>query len=365
MPIADCRFSGRERLARFGSDRSRREESRRERLPSVVILYNEPAAAGAAGGYIESEAGVLEEVNAVAAALDRLGATCRKASAATLRDVPAALAAGDEPVVFNLVEGFQQRPQEANLAPAVCIAMGRSFTGNTTECLALSLDKWRSKAVLSAAGVPVPRAVLVDPGQRVSRADLPPGPLIVKPVFTDASEGIHAERSIVPGAGPRLARALREIHEKFAQPAIVEQYIDGRELNVSVVERAGQAEVLAVAEIDFSTFQPGMHRIVDYAAKWLPNTFGYNNTPRILPAPLPRRVERLTRQISLRAWQALGCRDYARVDFRLDEAGRPMVLEVNPNPDISPEGGFASAVDFAGWACEDFVRNCVENAMRA
>lgn len=337
---------------------------RRTSLPPVLILYNEPGAAGAAGGYLESDAGVLEEVEAVASALGRLGIACRKASAATLEGVPAALADGAEPVVFNLVEGFQRRPHDANLAPAVCLAFGRTFTGNTSECLALSLDKWRSKVILAGAGVPVPRAVLVEPGRRVPRASLPPGPLIVKPAFTDASEGIHADRSIVAGPGAKLTAIVREIHACFHQPAIVEQYIEGRELNVSVVERGGHAEVLAVAEIDFSAFEPHMPRIVDYAAKWLPDTFVYMNTPRLLPAPLPAALEQRVRQIALRAWQALGCRDYARIDFRIDSAGQPLVIEGNPNPDISPEGGFAAAVAFAGWKYEDFVHNSIRNALR-
>jgi len=341
----------------------------------VVVLYNQPRAARTGSRCLESEAGVLAEVQAVAAALQRLGVPHRAAAAATLQDIPAALAAGDEPVVFNLVEGFQRRPQEAFHVPAVCSAMGRAFTGNTTECQFLATDKWRSKAVLAAAGVPVPRAALIEPGAALSRAALPPGPLIVKPAFADASEGIHADRSIVPGPGRRLSAAVREVHERFAQPALVEQYVEGRELNVSVIERHGRrarrthrqdahaaAEVLAVAEIDFSAFEPGRPRIVDYAAKWLPETFEYRNTPRRLPAAMPRRAEAAVRDLALRAWRALACRDYARVDMRLDAAGRPFVLEVNPNPDVAPDAGFAAALTHAGWAYEDFVRNSILNA---
>ncbi|HUS90792.1 MAG TPA: GNAT family N-acetyltransferase [Phycisphaerae bacterium] len=331
--------------------------------PSAIVLYNAPAEAAAGGYALESEAGVLAEVEAVAAALKKLRVPHRIAGVRCLGDVPAAVLAGDERVVFNLVEGFDRRSEEANWVPAACRALGRGVTGNGSECLAIALDKWRSKVLLQAAGLPVPAAVRVAPGGRVRRGELPPGPYIVKPASADASEGIHADRSIVARAGAALDRAVSAIHRQFAQAALVEQFIAGRELNVSLLEQDGEVRVVAIAEIDFSAFAPGKPRIVDYAAKWLAGSFEYHNTPRVLPAPLDRRTAARVAELAVAAWEALGCADYVRVDFRLDEAHRPFVIEVNPNPDIAPDAGFAAALAHAGIRYEQFVRNSLANAL--
>ena len=331
----------------------------------VLALHNRPRSVVPGAPGPESDAGVLEEVAAVTDALSRLGVPFRVADAASLPEALDAVLAGPEAIIFNLVEGFAEEPLDCCLVPAVCRATGRACTGSDSICLALALDKWRARAVLRTAGVPVAPASLIRPGERPRPGRFWRGPFIVKPLQADASEGIHAERSVVPRAGEALERAVACIHEEFGQPALVERYIDGRELNVSLIERRGVVEVLAIAEIDFSAFAPDRPRVVDYAAKWLPDTFEYQNTPRILPAPLEPRIETRVRRLALAAWRALGCSDYARVDFRLDPQGGLWALEVNPNPDISPGGGFAAAVEYAGLGYVRFVRNCLRNARAA
>jgi D-alanine-D-alanine ligase len=102
---------------------------------------------------------------------------------------------------------------------------------------------------------------------------------------------------------------------------------------------------------------------VDYAAKWLPDSFAYQNTPRVIPARLTRRQADAVRQLALGAWHAMGCRGYARVDMRLNAAGRPQVLEVNPNPDISLDAGFAAALEAGGIPYEEFVEAAIEVAL--
>lgn len=331
--------------------------------PSVLVLYNLPRESARPGVSAESEAGVIVEMQAVSAALASLGVPHRAAGIATLSELPTALAGGDEAVVFNLVEGLHDRPEEANLIPAVCAAYSKACTGGDTPALTLSLDKWRTKAVLSAAGLPTPAAAVVAVGQKVaSGGNGWPMPCIVKPAASDASEGIHAASSIFAKAGPRFARAVRDIHERFGQPALVEEFFGTRELNVSVIQRDGRLEVLPLAEIDFSAFAPGKPRIVDYAAKWLAESFEYHNTPRVIPAPLPGRTAKRVRELALAAWRALDCRDYARVDFRLDEDGNASILEVNVNPDISPDAGFAAALAAAEIPYEQFVAAVVRNA---
>jgi D-alanine-D-alanine ligase len=340
----------------------------KRRRSRILILHHAPLAAGGKKPvWRESDAGVMAEVEAVAAALDRLGYGHRTAGAAQLTELPSLLAAATEEVVFNLVESFAVRPADANLVPAVARAFGKSCTGSDTTCLALALDKGRTKAVLQAADLPCPGGVMIAVGAKVERSRLPAGPWIVKPAHSDASEGIDAACVIrlsaaAPKAADPLAAAVRRVHREFGQPAIVEQFIAGRELNVSVLSRLGAAEVLPIAEIDFSAFPAGVPRIVDYAAKWLPESFAYQNTPRVIPARLTRRQAEAVRQLALGAWRACGCRGYARVDMRMTAAGRPLVLEVNPNPDISLDAGFAAALAAAGIPYEEFVEAAIRDA---
>ncbi|MEI7437389.1 MAG: GNAT family N-acetyltransferase [bacterium] len=329
-------------------------------LPSVLLLSNRPGHATAGDG-LESEAGVLDEVRAVASALERSGLTCACADAATLDELPAVLAAHPDAVVFNLIEGFQRHPEQAALAPAVCEAHGRGCTGNDAACQALALDKWRAKAVLRAAGLPVPDARLVPPGGRLTPRDTPRLPVIVKPAATDASEGIHAD-SVIRRPGRALAAAIARVHHRFQQPALVESFVGERELNVSVIQRGRRVDVLPIAEIEFRGFGPTRPQIVDYAAKWDTASFEYRNTVRVIPARLPARVAAETRRLARAAWDALGCRDYARVDFRLGADGKLFILEVNPNPDIGPESGFAAALRAARIPFTAFVRSQVANA---
>ena len=331
-------------------------------LPDVLILHNRPRPSAHVGGFLESDAGVLEEAAAVGAALAESGVRFRTVEVSYLTDLPAVLEAAREPVVFNLVENFHDGPDDAALVPAACRAFGKEATGGSTDCLIPALDKAQAKAILAARGLPVPRGAVVIAGGKLATAGLPPPPWIVKPARGDASEGIHAESCIFQKPGPRLNRALARLHEQFQQPVIVEELVDGREINVSVLQEGAEAGVIAIAEIIFRDFEPGRPRIVDYAAKWLPDSFEYQNTPRVVPAPVRKRLERRLRELSLRAWYALNCADYARVDFRVAPDGSPYILEVNPNPDISPGGGFAAAVEAAGMKFAEFVRIVVANA---
>lgn len=330
---------------------------------SVLILYNEPQPADRGAAFAESEEGVLDEVKAVARALDKLRIPHRMVSVRRFGDLPAVLAASDEPVVFNLVEGFWQDAGWANLVPGVIAGFGKACTGNDSQGLLLSFDKWQSKALLAAAGLPVPEGLVVRPGRPIPVRDLFEGPYMVKPVRADASEGID-ETSIVQGRGKALREAVQRVHDQQGQSALIERYIEGRELNVSVISRNGDLEVLPMAEIDFSAFEAGRPRIVGYEAKWLADSFEFQHTPRIIPVPLPNRQAQRIRDVAVAACRALRCVEYSRVDLRLDRAGRPYILEVNANPDITPDDGFAAALEAGGISYKAFIKLAVENAVR-
>jgi len=267
---------------------------------SVLILFNEPKPSRRGGTFAESEAGVLAEVQAVSEALDALQIAHRAVGVRQFVDLPAVLSASDEPVVFNLVEGFWSDPGQAIHVPTVITSFSKACTGNDAQGLLLSLDKWQSKTLLAAAGLPAPKGVLVPPGQAIPGKDLFDGPWIVKPVQTDASEGID-KTSVVRKRGKALQEVVQRVHDRIGQPVLIEEFIEGRELNISVICRKGNLEVLPLAEIDFSTFEADRPRIVGYEAKWLEDSFEFRHTPRIIPAPLPKRLTQEIRELAVAA----------------------------------------------------------------
>jgi D-alanine-D-alanine ligase len=330
---------------------------------SVIILHHALDVATRPGKQqycAESNAGVTYEVNAITEAFATLGVPSTVKTIRGLSDLRPTLAGTTEPVVFNLVEELEGHPQDASVVPSILRALGKNFTGSDSFALMLALDKWRTKAVLASAGLPTPAAFYVPVGDKL-KAKLPKGKYIVKPSCTDASEGITA-KSVVDSTSRDLPRLIKHIHENFDQAAIVEQFIDGRELNVSVLQFPDGVRALPIAEIDFSAFKPGMPRIIDYAAKWHEDTFVYNNTPRIIPAHLPAKTAKEVARLTVGAWHAIGCRGYARVDFRLDKNLKPWIIEVNTNPDVSPECGLAAAVKAAGLQYHEFAKMMYELA---
>lgn len=327
----------------------------------ILVLYNKPdPATSAAGGWQESDAGVLKEVRSVTDALSDLGMNARHAGIGRLSELPAVLAEGNEVVVFNLVERLGGCECDFNHVPAVCRAFGRSCTGGDTPALFLTFDKWLTKQRLLSAGLASPAGILWDP--RAPAPALPDPPYIVKPVRADGSEGIGPD-SVCDGSDPgAVARAVRSVHEVFHQPALVEEYIEGRELNVSVMEREGAPVVLPISEVDFSIFPPELPHIVDYSIKWRPGTLGGVVTPRKVPARIDDLTRREVEKAAVAAWHTTGCRDYARIDFRLAPDGRPYILEVNVNPDISPLAGLPASLKAAGIMFPAFIATMVGNA---
>jgi D-alanine-D-alanine ligase len=330
-------------------------------FPSVLILHNDPAKI--CGPCAESEAGVLDQVQAVATALEALGIPCRSAPLQALDQLPETLERASEPLVFNLVETLAGSAAAANRVPSVVRAFGKACTGNDSPCLDLTLDKARAKAVLREFGLPVPAGCVVPPGAIPEATRLPAGPLIAKPVATDASEGIEAASVFPAGYGPDLLHRVADLHRRFGQAVLIEELVGTRELNVALFADGDEVRVLPVAEIDFVAFPADKPRIVDYAAKWLPDSFEYTHTPRLLPAPLSDELAAQVRHLARQAWHAAGCRGYARVDFRLGADGALHVLEINANPDISPDAGFAAALAAAGVSYADFVRALLADAL--
>ncbi len=326
----------------------------------VILLYNEPSLA-ADDPDVESEAGVLESVDAVDAALashghrtHRVGLSAEPALAA---ETIVRLAEAD--VVFNLFEGFGGVGHgEAEIA-GLAELCGHAITGSPAECLALVRDKARTKWLLAGGGVSTAEFRLVVPGDLFDREGLQQllelGPAIVKPAQEDASLGIGPQSVVSELA--RLEEQLGVIHRRYG-PALVERFIVGREFNVSVLALP-EPELLPLAEIEFGPAFGEDRQIVTYAAKWELASQDFSHTPVRCPADVAPELASEIGQVALAAFRLTGCRDYARVDLRVDAEGRPHVLEVNANPDISPTAGFARALRAAEIEYDTFIDRLV------
>ena len=328
----------------------------------VILLYNEPTLA-ADDPDAASEAGVLESVEAVVAALERRG---HRAIPIGLPGMPAAaevvLRLEPADLVFNLFEGLGGVGRgEAEIAGLVELC-GHALTGSPPECLALVRNKARTKWLLGGAGVPTAEFQLVTADQEVDRdalqALLDRGPVIVKPAHEDASLGISPE-SVVE-TFERLEEQLAFVHARYG-PALVEQFIVGREFNAAVLALP-EPEVLPLSEIEFGPAFAPDRQIVTYAAKWSSESEACLHTPVRCPADVAPELAAEIRRVALAAFRLTDCRDYARVDMRVDGQGRVYVLEVNGNPDIGPTAGFARALGVAGIGYDIFIDRLVRHA---
>ena len=261
-------------------------------------------------------------------------------------------------VLINLCEGYYGRPQwEANIA-AVLELLPVPFTGNPSQTLGLCQDKSKAKAILRANALPTaPSRLVYSPDETIELSF----PLIVKPNSEDASLGIYPDSVVHDKEG--LAKQVKRIMENYGAPALVEQFIDGREFNVAVIENE-KLEALPVSEIDFSQMPESLPRICGFEAKWFQDHFLYNSTPPICPAKIDDSLRTKLQETAVAAFKTMNCRDYARVDFRMAGDGGLSILEVNPNPDISRDAGYARALSAAGIEYKDFWKTLIENALK-
>jgi D-alanine-D-alanine ligase len=253
-------------------------------------------------------------------------------------------------LVFNLCESIDG---VAALEPAVISVLellGLPYTGSSSWTTALCLRKHVVNAALERAGLPVPKFAVARPGTEIPSVGFP---AIVKPAAEDASIGVE-QRSVV-----RTSRELAERVSTMLQrwdEVLVQRYIQGREVNVGILGDA----VLPIAEIDFGRMPKGMWRIVTYRSKWEDGSDEDLGAAPLCPARLPAGVAAQLRKIAVSAWRIVGGTGYGRVDLRIDERGRPWILEVNANPDFSPTAGFARMARVAGIDYGALVRQICE-----
>ena len=237
--------------------------------------------------------------------------------------------------------------------------LGMVFTGTGSAALAGCADKARAKALFIQHGLPTPAYQVFE--QAGSRQTGLAFPLMVKPLREDGSAGIGYEAVVRDQAA--LERRVAAILGEYQQPALVEEFIDGREISASLIGDGKGLRNLPLVEEVFD-YPPGLPRIVTFEAKWLPGSFGWEHVQRRFPTDLDSELEAKIKAVARQACQALGCRDYMRVDLRL--RGRtPYVLEVNPNPCLNQQGSsFLNAARAAGMTFEAVVNEIVALAVR-
>jgi D-alanine-D-alanine ligase len=267
-------------------------------------------------------------------------------------------------LVFNLCESMAGDPRNEPTFVGLLDLFEIPYTGADLLGLASCLHKQRTKEILIARGIATPPhrfladlAAVDDPA--LDQLDYP---WFLKLAHEDASVGI-TEANLVATPAALRARA-RELITEYSEPVLAERYVDGRELNVTLVGNGAELRVLPLHEIDFAAMPADRPRIVSYAAKWDERHVDYVGTK---PVPLrdasPELVARVD-EVARGAWHALGLRDYGRIDLRVDAAGVPWVIDVNPNPDISPDAGVARAARLAGMSYPQLISHIADVAYR-
>jgi D-alanine-D-alanine ligase len=299
-----------------------------------------------------------ETIDAVADALSAYGTVSRFEATP---DFPERLRAERPDIVFNMAEGFGGKNREAHV-PAICEFLGIPYTGSDPLTLSLCLDKSRTKEVLSHYGVATPAFTVVESADAVDAlSSALRYPLFVKPIHEGSSKGI-TERNLCQGPAD-LAATVEFLLETYAQAVLVEEYLPGAEFTCAVLGNGRKARLLPIVGMDFDALPDGALPVYGFEAKWL---WDRPDAPlRIFecPAAIPDALRRTIESTTLRAYQALGCRDWSRVDVRLDAAGVPNVIEVNPLPGILPDPAdnscFPKAARAAGISYESLIQSCL------
>jgi len=271
------------------------------------------------------------------------------------------LRAGAPDIVFNLAEGLTGPDREARL-PALLERWHMPFTGSSSHTLRTCLDKAKAKGVLLQHGLPTPAHAVVYHAQTFPA--LPGFPLIVKPLHEGSSKGI-AEASVVhtPAA---LQTRVAHVLETYHQPALVETFLPGREFTVALVGNGPEITVFPLVEICFTALPPGAVPLYSYAAKWLWDTPAQPLNILRCPADIPADLAHTIADLCCRAFVALECRDWCRIDVRLDAHGQPHILELNPLPGILPDPArhscFPTAAAAAQLSYPDLIRRVLSHA---
>jgi len=307
------------------------------------------------------ERDVLDQMAAVEGALAALGHAYERVTfSPSLPQLRARLNRSRPDLVFNLVEAVYGHDSLIHLAPALLDALGYPYTGASTEAMVLTTIKILAKEIMQRAGLPTPAWLAAD-GRGAEDLDIPREPWIVKCVREHASCDLDGNPLVQAKTREELLARVQGRCTDTRREHFAERFVRGREFNLSLLALKDGAQVLPAAEIRFDRFPPGKPRIVDYRAKWIAGSFEYENTPRSFsfPASDGPLLTSLT-NLALSCWALFRLRGYARVDFRVDDRGCPWILEINANPCLSPDAGFAAALAAAEIPYAEGIRRILD-----
>jgi D-alanine-D-alanine ligase len=300
-------------------------------------------------------------IAAVESALSRLGKVIRLEAN---EDFPERLRRAKPDIVFNIAEGFHGVNREAHV-PAICEFYGIPYSGSDPFTLTLCLDKARAKETLAFHGIPTPKFLLVEKLADLYRAaEKLTLPLFVKPVHEGSSKGITD--SNLCRDRDQLFRQTEFLLENYRQPVLVEEFLPGKEFTCAVLGNGDEATVLPLVAMNFESLPEGALPIYSFDAKFVWDRPEYPLDIFQCPARITTELQASIERVTLDAFRVLGCRDWARIDVRLDADGKPNVLEVNPLPGILPDPADNSclpkAARAAGIGYEELIQNCLKYA---
>jgi len=309
------------------------------------------------------EVDALHQAEFVGQALRALGhQTSTTSVSLNLEELSARLVPSKPDLAFNLVESLAGHGRLLHIVPAMLEAWGIPFSGSGSSASLVTTNKPLAKAWLHQSRIPTPPWRCPDAPAPVHLT--PPCTCIVKPVWEDASVGIEDGAVVQVSSSRELDQALQAASQRFGE-VFAEQFVEGREFNVSLLADGDGVEVLPLAEIEFVDYPVDKPRIVGYSAKWSEGSFEYGATPRRFDfAKSDEALLSRLRFLAVACWNLFGLRGYARVDFRVDASGQPWVLEVNSNPCLSADAGFMAAAQRLGLAPKEVVERIVAAAMR-
>ena len=327
----------------------------------IGLAYNEkPDASPASDAYAEWDD--PSTIDAVDLALSLFGNVIRLEAD---KFFPEKLALAHPDIVFNMAEGLHGPSRESHV-PALCEYLQIPYTGSDPLTLALTLHKGRTKEILAYRGVPTAPFRVIEALDDLERLPLP-YPLFVKPVAEGSGKGVFVNN--VCESRAQLAERVPFLLERYAQPVLVETYLPGPEFTVAILGNNGDVRCLPIVGFDFATLPAGAPPVYGYEAKWIWDTREHPlDIFQCPPTGVSESLCRETERVALDAYRALGCRDWCRIDVRVDRFGVPNVVELNPLPGIIPDPAmnscFPKAARVAGYGYDELIQEVVRIAWR-
>jgi D-alanine-D-alanine ligase len=258
---------------------------------------------------------------------------------------------------FNLVESILGQGRLIHMAPSILDYLNIPYTGARTEAIFVTSQKLLAKRLLQMSGLDTPPWISPDdPGAN----PFTPGVYVIKSVWEHASVGLDEDSIVSVQNEKKLHKIMKSKKNGLGGTCFAEAFIAGREFNLSLLAGPDGPEVLPPAEIRFDDYPPGKLHVVGYRAKWDEASFEYQHTPRTFEFPVEDAplLQKLT-DMALECWRLFDLKGYARVDFRVDQAGRPWILEINTNPCLSPDAGFHAAAKRTGLKFNGMIERII------